>query len=65
MTKPSFDLIIQIADKLGVKPDSLFFTSEDFSFKQEISDKLSKEQLKRIKNVFSSAMDVAMEELKK
>ena len=65
MTKPSFDLIIQIADKLGVKPDSLFFTSEDFDFKQGISDKLSKEQLKRIKKIFFSAMDVAMEELKK
>lgn len=65
VTKPSFDLIIQIADKLEVKPESLFFNSEEADFKQDISNKFSKEQLKRIKETFSSAMNNIIEELKK
>lgn len=65
VTKPSFDLIIQIAEKLGIKPESLFFNSEESEFKQEISNKFSKEQLKRIKETFSSTMNNVIEELKK
>lgn len=65
VTKPSFDLIIQIADKLEVKPEALFFTSEESAFKQEISNKFSKEQMKRIKETFSSAMHDIIDELKK
>jgi len=65
VTKPSFDLIIQIAEKLEVKPESLFFNSDESDFKQEISNKFSKEQLKRIRDTFSSAMNNIMEELKK
>ena len=65
VTKPSFDLIIQIADKLEVKPESLFFNSEESDYIKEISNKFSKEQLKRIKETFSSAMNNIMEELKK
>ncbi|HAM77699.1 MAG: helix-turn-helix transcriptional regulator [Treponema sp.] len=65
MTKPSFDLIIQIANKLEVKPESLFFSPENGDFAHEISDKLSKNQLKRVKKVLSSAIYEAVEELKK
>lgn len=65
VTKPSFDLIIQIADKLDIKPEILFYSSENKDFKYEISDKLSKDQLKRIKEVFSSAINNAMDELKR
>ena len=65
MTKPSFDLIIQIANKLEVKPESLFFSPENVDFAHVISDKLSKNQLKRVKKVLASAMYDVVEELKK
>ena len=65
VTKPSFDLIIQIADKLEIKPEALFFTSEESDIKHKTSDNFSKEQLKRIKETFSSAMNDIIEELKK
>ena len=64
-TKPSFDLIIQIADILEIKPESLFYTSENPDLSLKISNKLSKEQLKRVKETFSNALDYVIEELKK
>ena len=64
VTKPSFDLIIKIADKLDIKPESLFFTSESSSIKSDFSNKLTKEQLKRIKETFYTAISNAMDELK-
>lgn len=64
-TKPSFDLIIQIADILEIKPESLFYTSENPDLCLRISNKLSKEQLKLVKETFSNALDYAIEELKK
>ena len=66
VTKPSFDLIIKIAEKLNIKHESLFFSSESSikHDKAEFSDKLTKEQLKRIKETFSAAMSNALDELK-
>lgn len=65
LTKPSFDLILQIADHLGVKPESLFYSAEDSKISKEIPDKFSKEQLKRIRSAFSIAVNEAVENLKK
>ena len=36
ITKPSFDLIVQIADRLGVKPESLFYTNQVRQFQKSL-----------------------------
>ena len=57
ITKPSFDLIIQISTALSVEPESLFHSNESLP-KQEnqYSDIFSKEQLKKIKTVLNSSI---------
>ncbi len=64
LTKPSFDLILQIAEVLEIKPEFLFVSDDNPEFKKEDADKFSKEQLKRIKVAFSSAASAALDELK-
>ncbi len=64
LTKPSFDLILQIAEVLEIKPELLFSSDDNFEFKKEESEKFSKEQFKRIKAAFSSAVSAALDELK-
>ena len=64
LTKPSFDLILQIAEVLEIKPELLFVGDDNTEFKKEQSDKFSKDQLKRIKAAFSFAASAALDELK-
>ena len=64
LTKPSFDLILQIAEVLEIKPEFLFVSDDNPEFKKEDADRFSKEQLKRIKVAFSSAASAALDELK-
>lgn len=64
LTKPSFDLILQIAEVLEIKPELLFSSDDNFELKKEESEKFSKEQFKRIKAAFSSAVSAALDELK-
>lgn len=64
-TKPSFDLILIIANSLEIKPESLFYSSESPSFSKTVSDKFSKTQLSKVKIAFNSAISKALEELKK
>ncbi len=65
ITKPSFDLIVQIADRLGVKPESLFYTEVDSSFSREIATPdFTPEQLHKIRSSFLSAVDTVLKSLK-
>ena len=64
ITKPSFDLILMIANKLGIKPEMLFYTSESPDIPNTASSKLSKEQIKKVKAIFSSAVNNALDEIK-
>lgn len=63
ITKPSFDLIIQIATSLNIKPESLFLSSENNIPDNSDSNKISKDQLKRIKETFTYAINKALEDL--
>lgn len=63
ITKPSFDLIIQIATSLNIKPESLFLSSENNIPDNSDSNKISKNQLKRIKETFTYAINKALEDL--
>lgn len=65
ITKPSFDLILQIAEHLEIKPELLFCSPEENSFPDKYSDSFSKEQLKKIKLAFTAALNKTIEELKK
>lgn len=66
ITKPSFDLIVQIADRLGVKPETLFYTEESDSFSRELpSPEFTPEQLRRVRGSFLTALDTALKSLKK
>ncbi len=64
ITKPSFDLILMIADKLGIKPEMLFYSSESPDLSNTDSSKLTKEQIKKIKAIFSTAVNNALDEIK-
>ena len=57
ITKPSFDLIIQISAALSVEPENLFHSNESLpKSDNQYSDFFSKEQLKKIKTVLSSSI---------
>lgn len=65
ITKPSFDLIVQIADCLGIKPESLFYTDEKPSFQNEIpTSDFTPDQIRKIKEAFKNAEDIALSSLK-
>lgn len=65
ITKPSFDLILMIANSLKIKPENLFNSSFSHELPQTISNKFTKDQLKKIKTAFSQALNETIEELKK
>lgn len=60
ITKPSFDLILLIAEKLEIKPETLFYSEESTIPPVQEFDKLTKDQLKKIKSVLSSALKDVM-----
>lgn len=63
MTKPSFDLILQIARSLGIKPATLFFSPDDSETTRQIPPAFTKDQIRRIKDSFAKAVDIAMGDL--
>lgn len=64
ITKPSFDLILLIADRLGVKPEFLFYSEQKAEFSAELkSAPFTKTQLQRIKRTLNSALSNAMQTL--
>lgn len=64
ITKPSFDLILLIADRLGVKPELLFYSGEQASFDLELSAPVfTKQQIKKIKKTLSAAVSSALKNL--
>lgn len=56
ITKPSFDLILQLSAALEITPEILFHTEELSSIDKHITDKFSKEQLKKIRTVLNSSI---------
>ena len=62
ITKPSFDLILLIAEKLGIKPETLFYSVEQPYFSEE-TERFSKKQLQSIKNAFNTAVRNAVKSL--
>lgn len=63
ITKPSFDMIILIADRLGIKPERLFYSAEQSEFSAEIPrSTFTKEQLQKIKNSANEAWNNALTE---
>ncbi|MCR4952768.1 MAG: helix-turn-helix domain-containing protein [Treponema sp.] len=56
ITKPSFDLILQLSAALEITPEILFHTSESSNIDKLTTDKFSKEQLKKIKTVLNSSI---------
>lgn len=64
ITKPSFDLILLIADRLGVKPELLFYSEEQAVFDQELSaPTFTKQQIQKIKKTISDAVSNALKTL--
>nr|MBP3283432.1 helix-turn-helix transcriptional regulator [Treponema sp.] len=64
ITKPSFDMILKIAEKLDIQPELLFHISEQVEFIQERkSNCLSKAQIRQLKKIISSAIDAAIDNL--
>ena len=63
ITKPSFDLILQIARSLGIKPATLFFSPDDSETTRQIPPAFTKDQIRRIKDSFAKAVDIAMGDL--
>lgn len=64
ITKPSFDLILLIADRLGVKPESLFYSEQQAEFSAELkTSPFTKTQLQRIKRTLNSALSNAIQTL--
>jgi len=64
ITKPSFDMILKIAEKLDIQPELLFHISEQMEFIQERkSNSLSKAQIRQLKKIISSAIDAAIDNL--
>ena len=62
LTKPSFDLIIKIAEFLKISPAD-FFTIEDKFLIQD--DRLSRSQYAIVRETVNSAVDKALKELTK
>lgn len=66
ITKPSFDLILLIADRLGVKPELLFYSEEEASFDMELSEPaFTKQQIQKIKKTLSESLSDAIKNLEK
>lgn len=64
ITKPSFDLILLIADRLGVKPELLFYSDEQASFDLELSAPVfTRQQIQKIKKTLSAAVSGAIKKL--
>lgn len=64
ITKPSFDLILQLSKALEIQPEQLFHTEESSSKIDKIpSDKFSKEQLKKIRTVLNSSITNVLKSL--
>ncbi|MBQ4013779.1 MAG: helix-turn-helix transcriptional regulator [Treponema sp.] len=64
ITKPSFDLILQISAVLDIKPEALFHTNESQPKSEKTSSYFTNEQLKKIKSVLATSMQDVMKTLK-
>ncbi|MBP3743724.1 MAG: helix-turn-helix transcriptional regulator [Treponema sp.] len=64
LTKPSFDLIIQLSMALGIKPEYLFHTEEHVQQPKKEDNSFSKYQLERLKNVLDSSVTEIIKSLK-
>lgn len=56
ITKPSFDLILQLSAALEITPEILFHSAESSTIDKLTTDKFSKEQLKKIRTVLNSSI---------
>ena len=65
ITKPSFDLIIELSIALGISPEDLFHTKEQTQLLAKERDSFSKFQLERIKNVLDSSVSEIINSLSK
>ncbi|MGN0739022.1 MAG: helix-turn-helix domain-containing protein [Treponema sp.] len=64
ITKPSFDLILLIADRLGIKPELLFYSDKHAQFDSEIiNTSFSKQQINKIKKTLNVAVNNALKNL--
>ena len=61
LTKPSFDLIIALADNLKTTPETLFHTTQESSVTDEYS--FSKPQLQKIQKTVIDAVNSAISSL--
>lgn len=65
ITKPSFDLILQMSAVLEIKPEELFHTNESRPKSEKTSNAFTNEQLKKIKSVLATSIQDVMKTLKK
>ena len=56
ITKPSFDLILQLSVALDITPEILFHTAESSNIDKRETDKFSKEQLKKIRTILNTSV---------
>lgn len=64
LTKPSFDLLIKIAESLEIQPQMLFYDMSSPESPQFILKTFTEDQLFRIKKAFNSAIKTALNNLK-
>ncbi len=65
ITKPSFDLILQLSAVLDVKPEQLFHSAEALPKESKSSVHFTNEQLKKIKTILNSSVTDAIKSLNK
>lgn len=64
ITKPSFDLILLISDRLGIKPELLFHCNEHVQFDSKIiNTSFTKQQIHKIKRTLTDAVNDALKNL--
>ena len=56
ITKPSFDLILQLSAALEIPPEVLFHVADSSNLEKHASDKFSKEQLIKIRSILNSSV---------
>ena len=56
ITKPSFDLILQLSTVLEVKPEDLFHTAETLPKSEKSPEIFTKEQIKKIRAVLNTSV---------
>ena len=64
ITKPSFDLILQLSMALDITPESLFHTNDtSLIIGNQLTEKFTKEQLKKVRAILNSSVSTIIKSL--